>query len=110
MQNYGKIQRLIVLIILNIIVLILVVVSSSFTCAQILQTLHQKTLYEIAKYTPTQNAYIPVGKRAWGVGVDGNVLTGTSTIYVANYGDNTVSVIDGNNNTKIGKDIPPMTM
>jgi YVTN family beta-propeller protein len=34
------------------------------------------------------------------------VTSETDTIYVANRDDDTVSVIDGQNNTKIGKDIP----
>ncbi|MGC1928585.1 MAG: hypothetical protein WA667_06390 [Candidatus Nitrosopolaris sp.] len=64
MQNHGNIQRLIALIILNIIVLALVVVLSSFTYAQgRMQELHQRTLYEMAKYTSsTQNAHITVGE------------------------------------------------
>jgi YVTN family beta-propeller protein len=64
--------------------------------------LHEKTLYEITKYTPKENAYISVGTLPSAIDVNSY----TNTIYVANLGDNTVSVIDGNTNTKIGKDIP----
>ena len=95
-------QRLISLTIINIIVLILVVLLSNFTYAEDNLKLHQKILYEITKYTPSkQNAYIIVGEQPLGIGVN-NV---TNTIYVANQGDNSVSVIDGKNNTKIIKDI-----
>jgi YVTN family beta-propeller protein len=99
MENHGKIQRLIVVITLNITGLALVVGVLNFTYAQ---ELHQKTLYEITKYTPKENAYINVGRHPSAIGVNPD----TDKIYVANNGDNTVSVIDGDNNTKIGKDIP----
>ena len=102
MQNPGKIRRSIALIILNIIVFVLVVVVvSNFTYAQIeLQTIHQKTLYEITKHTPSSLAHIPVGRAPSAIRVN----NGTNTVYVINTVDNTVSVIDGKNNTKI-KDI-----
>ena len=93
----------IVLIVLNIMVLLLVVQASNFTYAQENLELHKKTLYEITKDIPSkQNAHITVGQTPTGIGI--NFLT--DRIYVANSGDNTVSVIDGNNNTKIGNDIP----
>jgi YVTN family beta-propeller protein len=102
MQNGGKIQRLIFLIILIIIVLVSVVVLSNLTYAQENQELHQKTLYEITKNTsPKQNPHITVGKSPSAIGVN----LDTNTIYVANCDDNTVSVIDGKNKTKIGDDI-----
>jgi YVTN family beta-propeller protein len=64
--------------------------------------LHQKTLYEIAKQTHSeQNSYIRVGKDPVAIAVDAYA----NKIYVANMGDNTVSVIDGTTNTKIGNDI-----
>jgi hypothetical protein len=65
MQSHGKIQKLIVLFILNIIVLVLAVVLSNFTYGQELQTLHNQTLYEITneiKQRPTQVAHIAVGE------------------------------------------------
>jgi YVTN family beta-propeller protein len=64
---------------------------------------HENTLYEIANQSASkQIAHIPIGNAPETVGVDRD----TNTIYVANYIDNTVSVIDGRNNTKIGDDIP----
>ena len=85
MQNYDKVQRIfIVLIILNINVLVLLVLLPNFTYAQEYRVLHQKTLYEIGKYTPSkQIAYIAVGISPSAIGVDPY----TSTIYVANYVD-----------------------
>jgi YVTN family beta-propeller protein len=65
------------------------------------QELHEKTLYEIANQTPSnETSAIPVGKDPYAIGV--NWLT--NTVYVGNRGDNTVSVINGMTNTKI-KDI-----
>jgi DNA-binding beta-propeller fold protein YncE len=106
MQNDGKIQRkLIFLIVLNIIVLVSVVVLSNLTYAQgqlgphitVGKELHQKTLYEITKHTSsTQGAHITVGKEPVAIGVDYLI----HRLYVANYGDGTVSVIDANNNSK----------
>src|SRR5215467_9558008 len=100
MQNHGESQNLIVVIILNIIVLAFLIAVSNSTYAQN-TILHQKTLPEITKYTPEENAYISVGKFSDAIGVK-NI---TNTIYVANAGDGTVSVIDGNTNTKLAKDI-----
>ena len=45
---------------------------------------------------------IPVGKNPYDIEVNPS----TNKIYVANHDDGTVSVINGKNNTKIGKDIP----
>ena len=102
MQYDIKTQRLIFLITLNIIVLVSVVVSSHFIYAQKTQTLHQKTLYDIIKHiSSNHNSHIPVGKGPKSIGFNSY----ENTIYVANSGDNTVSVIDVTNNTKI-KDIP----
>ena len=65
--------------------------------------LHQETLYEIANHNSSNEiSAIPVGKNPSAIGVNGH----TNTIYVVNFGNNTVSVIDGKNNTKIGNDIP----
>jgi YVTN family beta-propeller protein len=100
MQNDGKIQRrLIFVIIINIILLVSVVVLSNLTYAQLDQELHQKTLDEITNHTSSnQNPHITVGRGPSAIGV--NFVT--HTIYVANSIDNTVSVIDGINNKKIG--------
>ena len=89
MQHDGKILRLIVVII----VLALIGVSN-FTYAQ---QLHDQTLYEITKRTPTQIAHITVGKAPQAIGVSEN----TNTIYVANSHDDTVSVIDATTHTVI---------
>jgi YVTN family beta-propeller protein len=99
MQNHGKIQRLIVVLVLNIMVLTSLITVGNFTYAQFL---HNQTLYEMTKHAPTQIAHIPVGKHPTDIGV--NIVT--NTIYVANHDDNTVSVIDGTTLTVIGKPIP----
>jgi YVTN family beta-propeller protein len=103
MQNDGEVQRrLIFLIILNIIVVVSVVVLSDVTYAREILELHKKTLYEITKHTSSkENPHITVGKVPSAISVNDI----TNTIYVANQEDNTVSVIDGKNNTKIGDDI-----
>jgi YVTN family beta-propeller protein len=104
MENQDRILRVIVLIILNITGLALMAEVLNFTYAMALVgiELHQKTLFEIMKYTPKENASINVGPSPSAIGVDED----TNTIYVANFDANTVSVIDGDNNTRIGKDIP----
>ena len=101
MQNR---QRLLIdLIVLDIIVSFFANVLSDFTYAQENLDLHKKTLYEITKFIPSkQNAYIPVGNQPSAIGIDYI----THKVYVVNMIDDTVSVIDGINNTKIGKDIP----
>src|SRR5215472_2544977 len=103
MQNHGKLQRIIVVIVLNIIVLAFLIAWSNFTYAQFL---HNQTLYEITKHftigSPNQSAHITVGKGPVAIGVD----TFKNTIYVANRFDNTVSVIDATTQTVIGKPIP----
>jgi YVTN family beta-propeller protein len=74
---------------------------NNYTSAQI--ELHKRTLYEIANNTsPQEISSIQVGESPFAIGV--NYLT--NMIYVGNGNDNTVSVIDGNTHTKIGKDIP----
>jgi YVTN family beta-propeller protein len=105
MQNSDKIQRLIFLVILNIFVLVSIVVLSNLTRAQENQELHQKTLYEIANHTSSkQNAQITVGKGPKALAIY-EINLDVHNVYVTNYLDNTVSVIDVNNNTKIGDDI-----
>ena len=89
------------MLILNSIGFVTVAAFSNNAYAQ--EELHQKTLYEIANHTSSHEIpSIPVGKGPSAIGVNLN----TNTIYVANKEDNTVSVIDGKNNSKIGKDIP----
>ena len=101
MQNDGKFRsRLFFVITLNAIVLGLLVVLSNLTYAQEDVPLHEKSLYEITNHTSKQSSFITVGSEPTDIGVN----SFTNTIYVANFEDNTVSVINGKNNTKI-KDI-----
>jgi YVTN family beta-propeller protein len=92
------------LVILLIMVLTLVVVSLSNNAFA--QTLHNRTLYEAGKQTSGlyDNVKIDVGDKPQDIGV----YEGRGTVYVANSGSNTVSVIseDKNNTTKIAQDIP----
>jgi len=60
-----------------------------------------RTIDELAKYSPNQNAAIAVGKGLNGIGV-GEIQ---HKVYVANSRDNTVSVINSTNDKKIGNDI-----
>ncbi len=82
----------------SIIVLCVVIsVLSNLSYAQENQELHGQTLYAITKHTSSkQNPYITVGRGPGAIAVSNR-----NTIYVANYNDNTVSVIDGKNNSKI---------
>jgi YVTN family beta-propeller protein len=68
------------------------------------QTLHNRTLYEMVKQTPEleKKSQIDVGEFPSAIAVE----EFTDTVYVANAGFNSVSVIDGIDNTKIGEDIP----
>jgi YVTN family beta-propeller protein len=99
MHNDAKIQRrFIFLIILNIVVLVLAVALSNFTHAREPLELHQKTLDVISNHTSPseQIAHITVGKNPT------SITSGDEyRIYVANRADDTVSVIDEKNNTKI---------
>ena len=98
----NDVQKLF-LIIFNIIVLTSFVVLFSNTYAFLYPEVHEKTLYEITNQSSSkQIAHIPVGNAPETIGVNPH----TNMMYVANYLDNTVSVIDGENNTKIGNDIP----
>ncbi len=100
MQNEDKFRsRLFFIIILNIIVLGSLVVLSNLAYAA---ELHQKTLSEITKHTTSdQNPSITVGKAPSAIGIYSENICCYQKIFVANYGDNTVSVIDGTNNTKV---------
>ncbi|MGA9941631.1 MAG: YncE family protein [Nitrososphaeraceae archaeon] len=98
----NDVQKLFLLI-FNIIVLTSFVVLFSNTYAFLYPEVHEKTLYEITNQSSSkQIAHIPVGNAPETIGVNPH----TNMMYVANYLDNTVSVIDGENNTKIGDDIP----
>jgi YVTN family beta-propeller protein len=102
MQNDRKIQRrLLFLTIVNVtlLVLILGVGLSNFTYAQENLNLHQKTLDEITKHrTSEQNPHIHVGKTPLAITVDPI----RDKIYVANSGEDTVSVIDPKNDRILG--------
>jgi YVTN family beta-propeller protein len=68
------------------------------------QTLHDRTLYEVVKQTPELNESAQID-----VGNDPNAIAinyATNTVYVTNYGSDSISVINGSDNTKIGEDIP----
>jgi YVTN family beta-propeller protein len=86
--------------ILKIMILAPVVIVSNNAFAQ---RLHDQTLYEVVKQRPGlgENAQIDVGKAPLDIAVN----TATNTIYVANARSNSISVISGENNTKIGEDI-----
>src|SRR5689334_5952199 len=101
MQNNDKIVRMIFLIILNVIVLVLVFVFSNFVYARFGPELHQQTLYELKNNTLGQYPYLNVGKAPFAIGINEH----TNTVYVANSGDGTVSVIDGETNENTGNDI-----
>ena len=67
------------------------------------QTLHDRTLYEVVKQTPEveKNSQIDVGELPSAIDIN----YATNTVYVANSYSNSVSVINGSDNTKIGEDI-----
>jgi YVTN family beta-propeller protein len=72
----------------------------SDTDAQKIMNLHEQTLSEITKSAPdVQIAHIDVGDDPR------SLLIYRDKIYVSNFGDGTVSIIDANNNTKLEPDI-----
>ncbi len=98
----GKQIIIIFSIVFDMIILLLLIVSANHIFAQETKELHQETLYEIANHTSSNRTYIDVGINPY------KILELGNTICVANQGNGltngTVSVIDGNTNTKI-KDI-----
>jgi YVTN family beta-propeller protein len=95
-------------IVFNIIILISMAVFSNLIYAQAI--LHDETLSEITKHTsPTKGPQITVGGGPWDIKIDPDEALGynsvTNKAYVVNHDDNTVSVIDTMNNTKVGDDI-----
>jgi YVTN family beta-propeller protein len=100
MQNNNEIQSIpfIIIIVTNV----WIILFSADVYSQEEQDLHEKTLYEIIKHS-TSNSYphIDVGKFPIAIAINHN----TNTIYVANADDNTVSIINGTTNTKIGENI-----
>ena len=110
-QIDGKIyQTWMFLPIVGIMTLLLVVILSNNAFAQ---KLHDMTLDERLKQSPVleRNSQIDVGDSPVAVAVADTFIGGlgfginTNTVYVANSFSDTVSVISGENNTKI-KDIP----
>jgi YVTN family beta-propeller protein len=99
MLGHEKIQRLISLIILNIIVLVLVDVFSNLSYSQML---NDRTLEELNKNLPSEYPHINVGKHPRAIAVYSNNYQDIHTVYVVNQGDNTVSMIDGRNNSNTG--------
>ena len=86
--------------------MILVIVTFAFviilTNNAFPQRLHDKTLYEIVNQPYSKiHSKIDVGKIPASIGINQDI----NTIYVANSGSNTVSVISGKNYTKKAKDI-----
>jgi YVTN family beta-propeller protein len=102
-QSGGdRIQRtLVFLMILQIMGLAFVVILLSNNAFA--QTLHDRTLYEMVKQNPEleKNSQIDVGELPSAIDIN----YATNTVYVANSYSNSVSVINGSDNTKIGEDI-----
>lgn len=93
MRSDDKTHINIFLVILNFVLVVLV------TCTLSCPTYGQlKTLYELAKHAPNQNATIAVGASPSAIGVDEI----THKVYVVNAGDGTVSVINALYSTKTG--------
>jgi YVTN family beta-propeller protein len=66
--------------------------------------LHNRTVYEAVKQTSglQETPQVDVGDLPSAIAVDST----SNSVYVANSDSDTVSVISGENNTKIGEDIP----
>src|SRR5919112_210567 len=68
------------------------------------QTLHNRTLYEVVNQTELESeksSQINVGSSPTAIAINNFA----NTVYIANSGSHTVSVINGSDNTKIGEDI-----
>jgi YVTN family beta-propeller protein len=97
-------RELTFLMIFQITLLVLFNTLSNDAFAQpIRRTLHDRTLYEAVNQSSGLDKipHIDVGSFPEGLDVNEN----TDTVYVANALSDTVSVISGENNTKIGEDI-----
>ena len=98
MHRDVKIQRLIILFLISILAFAIIFSNPTYGLKNFTQ-LHEKTLEEITKHSfSEQNPSISVGDGPIAIGVNYN----TNTIYVANRDDDTVSVINGSTNSKIG--------
>jgi YVTN family beta-propeller protein len=84
-----------------------VIILSNDAFAQI-QTLHNRTLYEVVKQTSgsDENSHIDVGDTPWAMELVEDFDLFLDTLYVVNVDSDSVSVISAENNTKIGEDIP----
>jgi YVTN family beta-propeller protein len=103
-QNDGKINSLIFLIISLNIILVFVVAIPNYINAQEPRRLHDDTLSVITKSPPSnQNPYITVGKNPSAMSPFSDGIS--NVIYVANTGENTISVINTLNNSNIGNKI-----
>jgi YVTN family beta-propeller protein len=103
-QGDNKIQAtLVFLMLLKIMGLAFVIILLSNNAFA--QSLHDRTLYEMVKQTPEveKNSQIDVGKSPKAIAVNFDI--DTNTVYVANENSDSVSVINGSDNTKIGEDI-----
>ena len=83
MRNDDSIRKIIFMVILNFVMVILVVYPFSGSSYGQL-----KTLSELAKHTPNQNAAIPVGTEPIKIGI----YTFLGKVYVANNLDGIVSI------------------
>jgi YVTN family beta-propeller protein len=98
MQNNIRIKRIwfFLCFLFAVLKIFVVILPSNNIYAQFNDDLHSKTLYEIAKNaTLNKSASIAVGHSPRDIDIYGQM------VYVANSDDNTVSVIDATNNTKI---------
>ncbi len=102
MQNADKIHISGILSISIIIpILLCIITSSSQIFAQESKSIHEETLDKIANVSLNQHPHITVGNDP--IAIEYNSVA--NSICVGNTGDDTVSIIDGTNNTKIGKDL-----
>jgi YVTN family beta-propeller protein len=96
--------------------MIIILIPCTLSNNALAQSLHNQTLAEVVKQISVvdEDAYIDVGKSPSAVGIFYDEVLNSVRVYIANGDSNTVSVISGENNTKIGEDIPvgdnPMTM
>jgi YVTN family beta-propeller protein len=100
LKNKIKIQEKNIFLIVNVIVWLLIslfqILDNVFADEPAKNWLHQETLSEITNQEHSnQIAAINVGNQPKEISIFDN------KIYVANYGDGTISVINGTNNTKI---------
>ena len=93
-----------ILVTFTVLIIIGVVLEVSFFSDGYAQRLHDRTIYVITNQSSSLRniSQILVGDMPSAIGVDSD----THTVYVANSGSDSISVISGINYTKIGEDIP----